>query len=217
MAERRARRSERELEIERNLKTPVSLKYRNRPLNEVIDQLGKLAGVNVHLDDKGLDEEGVPRDTPVTIDLTNDITLKSALHLILEPLHLSYVIKNEVLLITSEQLRDGEIYPLTYDVADLVIPIPNFVPNGRDGLSGAIAQGYSISAGAGMGGGPGPAFSAAHDSVPAGSGNINPAVLAQMNQLMPGGMAAGRQAPAADQCRSAPAESARAPSPTSSH
>ena len=33
--------------------------------------------------------------------------LKSALNLILEPLHLSYVVKDEVLKITSEQLRDG--------------------------------------------------------------------------------------------------------------
>ena len=46
-------------------------------------------------------------DTPVTINLRSEITLKSALNLILEPLHLSYVIKDEVLKITSEQMRDG--------------------------------------------------------------------------------------------------------------
>ena len=48
-----------------------------------------------------------------------------------------YVIKDEVLKVTSEQLRDGEVYTVTYNVADLVIPIPNFVPNQRMGLSGA--------------------------------------------------------------------------------
>ena len=35
--------------------------------------------------------------------------LKSALNLILQPLHLNYVIKDEVLKITSEQMRDGEL------------------------------------------------------------------------------------------------------------
>ena len=59
--------------------------------------------------------------------------MKSALNLILEPLHLSYVVKNEVLNITSEQLRDSEVYPVTYNVADLVMPIPNFVPEQQHG------------------------------------------------------------------------------------
>ena len=44
----------------------------------------------------------------MTINLRADISLKSALNLILEPLHLSYVIKDEVLKITSEQYRDSE-------------------------------------------------------------------------------------------------------------
>ncbi len=186
LAEQRSRRTERELEIERNLKTPVSCKFRNRPLSEVVEQLGKLAAVNVHLDSKGLDEEGVASDTPVTIDLTLDISLKSALHLILEPLHLSYVIKDEVLKITSEQLRDGEVYTHTYNVADLVIPIPNFVPNGRMGLAGALGEAYNM-AGGGVGGmgGANMAYLASQDGSQA-TGMVNPAVMAQINQLMPG-------------------------------
>jgi general secretion pathway protein D len=186
LAEQRSRRTERELEIERKLKTPVSCKFRDRPLSEVLEQLGKLAAVPTHLDAKGLDEEGVSSDTTVTIDLTQDISLKSALHLILEPLHLSYVIKNEVLMITSEQLRDGEVYTHTYNVADLVIPIPNFAPNGRMGLAGALGEAYNM-AGGGVGGmgGANMAYLASQDGTPA-TGMVNPAVMAQINQLMPG-------------------------------
>ncbi len=132
--EGRSRLTERELEIDRKLKTPVLLKFRDTPLSEVLDHLAKLASVNLHLDEKGLEEEGVSSDTPVTIDLTHEISLKSALNLILEPKHLSYVIQNEVLKITSEQLRDGVVYQRIYQVADLVTPIPNFIPNGRTGL-----------------------------------------------------------------------------------
>ncbi len=201
LADRKSRRTEKELDIERKLKTPVSLKFRNRPLSEVIEQLEKLTAVNLHLDPKGLEEEGVSSDMPVTIDLTQDISLKSALNLILEPLHLSYVIKDEVLKITSEQLRDGETYTQTYNVADLVIPIPNFVPNGRTGLAGAIMDGYNVTGGGmgGMGGGAGTAYVASKDGTPA-TGIVNPALLAQMNQLMPGGMGSrggfGQSAPA---------------------
>jgi general secretion pathway protein D len=134
------RRTERELEIEKRLKTPVLLKYQDTPLSEVVDGLSELTGVNIHLDPRGLTQEGVNTDTPVTISLTKEVQLKSALNLILEPLHLSYVVHDEVLKITSEQLRDGEIYPHPYNVADLVTPIPNFVPSNNIGLQGLINE-----------------------------------------------------------------------------
>ena len=108
--ERTQRHTERELEIERRLQTPVLLKYQETPLSEVMTGLSELTGVNIHLDPRGLSQEGVNSDTPVTINLSKEISLKSALNLILEPLHLSYVVNDEVLKITSEQLRDGEIY-----------------------------------------------------------------------------------------------------------
>jgi general secretion pathway protein D len=132
------RRTERELEIERRLKTPVLLKYQETPLSEVMEGLSELTGVNIHLDPRGLSQEGVNTDSPVTINLSKEVQLKSALHLILEPLHLSYVISDEVLKVTSEQLRDGELKTITYNVADLVTPIPNFVPSNNIGLQGMI-------------------------------------------------------------------------------
>ncbi len=149
----RRNRSEKELEIEGKLKTPVSLRFQEMPLAQVVEELSRLAQVNMHLDNRGLAEEGVATDTPVTIELSQDISLKSALNLILEPLRLSYVIKDEVLKITSEHLRDGEIFTVTYNVADLVTPIPNFSPNGRMGLAGALQDAQnSIPMYGGMGG-----------------------------------------------------------------
>jgi general secretion pathway protein D len=121
-------RSEREIEIEKKLKMLVAVQFNNAPLSKVIDTLANYADVNIYLDPKGMNEEGVTTDVPVTIDLKHEIMLKSALDLILEPLHLSYVVKNDVLKITSERMKDGEIDTRVYNVADLVIPIPNFVP-----------------------------------------------------------------------------------------
>ncbi len=79
-----------------------------------------------------------PRDTPVTIRLNQQISLRSALNLVLAPLRLSYVIQDEVLRVTSEQTRDSNVYHKVYNVADLVIPIPNFIPGYNTGLAGAI-------------------------------------------------------------------------------
>ncbi|MHC4180747.1 MAG: hypothetical protein ACYSWU_24875, partial [Planctomycetota bacterium] len=58
-------RSEQELEIERKLKTPVSLSFTDKPLGEVLDYLADLAAVNMYLDEQGLAEEGITSDTPV--------------------------------------------------------------------------------------------------------------------------------------------------------
>ena len=77
----RRRRSEKEIEIEKKLLTPVNYSCRNRPLSEVLNQLAKLVNVNIHLDDEGLREEGLSPDTPVTLELASDIQLKSYLDL----------------------------------------------------------------------------------------------------------------------------------------
>ncbi|MEN6557862.1 MAG: hypothetical protein ABFC54_06755, partial [Thermoguttaceae bacterium] len=164
LADQQRQRSERDLEIEKKLRTPVSLQFTNAPLSKVLENLAKLAEVNLHLDPQGLLEEGVTSDTPVTIELRNEIMLKSALHLILEPLHLSYVVKDEVLKITSESMRDGQVYCVTYNVADLVIPIPNFVPTNKMGLEGAYSNAMAnVNPWAGTGGFP---FGASSQSTP---------------------------------------------------
>jgi general secretion pathway protein D len=181
-----SRRSERELEIEKKLKTPVSLKFHETPLDQVMNHLARLGGMNLYLDQRGLSEQGVTLSTPVTIDLSQDIMMKSALNLILEPLHLSYVIKDEVLKITSEELRDGVVYPMTYNVADLVIPIPNFVPSSRMGLAGALhdAHGSMGMLGSGSGGGVGGvspiAAVASHDGSKTNA-VLDPRLMAQFN------------------------------------
>lgn len=176
-------RNEREIEIQKKLRTPVSLQFEDAPLSQVLSYLAKVAEINLFLDPKGLAEEGVTTDTPVNIDLNQDISLKSALNLILEPLHLSYIIKDEVLKVTSEQFRDGNIVPVTYPVADLVIPIPNFVPGPRVGMQAALQEAYNTlgyNGAPGFGGVSPMTVVASKDGTP-NSAMINPAILAQAN------------------------------------
>ncbi len=186
LAARQQRRfSDVELEIQRSLTKPVEVHYSNMPLSSVVDQLGKMAGINVYLDPEGLAAEGVTSDTLVSINLRKSVSLKSALNLILAPLHLSYIIQDEVLRITSEQVRDGDVYAETYNVADLVIPIPNFVPSYNIGLPGAIREAHRV---IGQGG----QFANSMDNVPLTVAANNPgvgppstsaSVLAQMGSM----------------------------------
>jgi len=132
-----------ELEIQKSLGNKVDVKFNERPLAEVMDMLSELAGVPIVLDPVGMAAEGVTSDTPVTLRLNQQISLRSALNLVLAPLRLSYVIRDEVLHVTSEQTRDSNVYHHVYNVADLVIPIPNFVPGYGTGLAGALQYAYS--------------------------------------------------------------------------
>ncbi len=188
MAEIRRQRSERELEIERKLSTPVMMQFESAPLSRVIDFLAKLTDVNVHIDPNGLATEGVSTDTPVTINLSQEVSLKSALNLILQPLHLSYVIQDDVLKITSEQMTRGVVYTRAYDVADLVSPIPNFIQSGMP-LDAAYANAMRQAGVASAGTTPNTVLaSRGGERV---SAVINPAILAQMSQstanALPGG------------------------------
>ncbi len=176
-------RSAKEQEIEQRLSTPVALKFERRPLAEVIEYLGKIAQVPTYLDPQGLQAEGVGSDTPISIDLSQDISLKSALKLILEPLRLTYVIKDEVLKVTSEDVKRGQLYTVMYPVGDLVIRIPNFAPTGQEGINGAFREAMARM---GWGGAAGGSFGAPSPALavnePAGNSNVSPAVLAQMGR-----------------------------------
>ncbi|MGA2257509.1 MAG: hypothetical protein ABSG53_22850, partial [Thermoguttaceae bacterium] len=185
----RHRRSDKEIEIEKKLQTPVNYSCRNRPLSDVLNQLAKLVNVNIHLDEEGLREEGQSPDTPVTLELASDIQLKSYLNLILEKYHLCYIIKNEVLNITSETKKGDHVYTQVYQVGDLVIPIPNFIASPRMGLTGALhdAMGNAVGTSSGFGTSMTPLVSVANREGRQSSATINPTVMANMAPRVPGG------------------------------
>ena len=181
-----------EQEIYKSLSKQVEVRFINRPLSEVITTLSKMSGINIHPDESALHSEGITTDTPVTIDLEQPISLRSALNLILGPMRLSYVIRDEVLKITSEQTRDSNTYNKVYYVADLVVPIPNFVPSYNLGLPGAIREAMSGSPFGGFARGA-PLTIAANEQqnlTPQVTSPVADTVLAQQMLNMPG-MSAG--------------------------
>jgi type II secretory pathway component GspD/PulD (secretin) len=119
------RHNDKEREIERMLSTPVTLNFTNAPLKTVIDDLRAFKGINIWVNEAALAEEGISTDRPVTVKL-DQIALRSALTLLLQNMHLTYVIRDEVLQITTRKDAQGKLNPVTYQVADLVIPVDDF-------------------------------------------------------------------------------------------
>ncbi|TWU34389.1 type II secretion system protein GspD [Novipirellula artificiosorum] len=136
--------SVREKEIKQALSTDVNVKYNNRPIHEVLEDLSAMTGVPIVMDNRALSAVRVTVDTPVNLSLQKSIPLKSALSIILGELELTYMIDNDVLNITSVEATRSKVFPRTYRVTDLVTPIPNFVASYDDGMAGALRAAYQM-------------------------------------------------------------------------
>jgi type II secretory pathway component GspD/PulD (secretin) len=119
------RKNEKELEIERKLNTPVSMNFVDQPLRQVIDDIRAWNSLNIYVDEPALLQEGISLDRPITLKL-DQVSLKSALNMVLHNVHLTHVIQDEVLRITTEAQARGKLLTVVHQVADLVIPIVDF-------------------------------------------------------------------------------------------
>ena len=139
-----------ERKIEAALKSPTQLEFVDTPLSDVIDYLKDYHQIEIQLDKKAMEEAGTGSDTPVTKNLKG-VSLKSALRLMLNDLSLTYVIKDEVLYITTKEAAENQLTTRVYSVADLVIPIRS--PNFSGGFGGMGGFGGFGGSGGGFGGG----------------------------------------------------------------
>jgi hypothetical protein len=98
------------------------------PLIDALIWLAERRQVQFSIDHKALADEGVRIDAPVTCS-AKGLSYKAALKLLLDERDLTYVIRHEVLLITTkteaEHLLDIKVYP----VFDLVVRPPNATAN----------------------------------------------------------------------------------------
>lgn len=105
--------------LQKVLAKPVSIEFQNLPLEEAMQRLGDANGVTIWIDDPALKEEGVTRHDRVSYS-TKELTLHQALRQILEPLGLDYVIRNEVLKLSTIIATDEMVENRYYEVGDLI-------------------------------------------------------------------------------------------------
>src|SRR5262249_25954826 len=136
--------TDKEKEIERKLLDPVTFDFKDTPIKEIIDDLRDWTQLNVVIDQPALDDEQINLSRPLSIKLDN-VMAKTALDMVLHQAHLIYVIQGEVVLITTEAHSRGKLVQVTYQVADLVVPVDNHtVPSTAvlDGMQGGTTGGY---------------------------------------------------------------------------
>ncbi|MEE2639091.1 MAG: hypothetical protein VX768_00570, partial [Planctomycetota bacterium] len=107
----------------------IDARFEEKPLWEVLELIGEQAGVNFNYDNQALAEAGVTKERPVTLQLREPISMEAALNNLLRDLSLTFTVKDEVVLITTPQRKSQDVHERVYYVADLVVPIPNFVSN----------------------------------------------------------------------------------------
>ena len=142
-----ARKGNAEQKIAAALNDDTRLEFIETPLEDVVAFLRDQHGIPIEIDKKALDNVGVGTDTPVTRNLKG-ISLRSALRLILKDLGLTYIIRDEVLLITSSEEAEKELVTRVYPVGDLVIPITGGMPIDPFMMGGGMGGGMM----GGMGG-----------------------------------------------------------------
>jgi hypothetical protein len=111
-----------EAAIEKALATTTELDVDEARLQDVIDYLKSLHGIEIQLDKAILADVSINADTPVTINVRG-ISLKSALKQMLGTMRpeLTYMIRDEMLLITTPDIVEENLITKVYDVADLVV------------------------------------------------------------------------------------------------
>ncbi len=111
--------NEAEARIGAALKQPTKLEFVDQPMSNVFDFLQEHHKIAIQIDNRALSDEGIGSDTPITVHL-DGISLRSALGLVLGQLDLTYVVRNEVLMITTRTEAENMLILKIYPVGDLV-------------------------------------------------------------------------------------------------
>lgn len=110
------------VEIQQVLRRPLKstgLEFTEEPLENVVNYLQDEYDIPIQLDVPALEDAGMTADEPLSINL-HHISLKSALRLTLKQKNLTYIIRNEVMIITTPEEAESELTTCVYDVGDLV-------------------------------------------------------------------------------------------------
>jgi hypothetical protein len=88
-------------------------------LLKVLQELQDDYHIPIHIDTPALDEAGVGTDSPVTRKI-RDVSFRAALNLLLDRLQLTWIIRDEVLVVTTKEKAGRYLVTCVYNVGDLV-------------------------------------------------------------------------------------------------
>jgi hypothetical protein len=116
---------DREAAIREALDRPTKMEFTETPLQDAIDFLKDYHGIEIQLDNDALEDEGIGSDSPVTRHLSG-VSLASALRVLLADIDATYVVRDGLLMVTSNKaaarMTDLRVYAIDQLVGDGVEP-----------------------------------------------------------------------------------------------
>lgn len=154
--------SKAEERIQSALRSPLKRRwsYDGETMDVIMEEIEEEYEIPIVFDKAALDEVAISPESEVSIDIDN-VSLRSALNIMFkEPglEDLTYVIDDEVLLITTNDQADATLKVKVYPVADLVLPVetPPLIGGAGGGAGGGGGGGgLGGGGGGGLGGGGG--------------------------------------------------------------
>jgi len=131
------------------LQRPVTFNFVDTPLDQVVQFLQTVTGINIVVDQRVL----TAGEYRITLSLT-DVPLEDALDFALEMVGLRWIVRKGVIFISDTQGVQAEPYTRIYDIRDLIGDVPNYAGptfdleqatgGGGGGTSGGGGGGFSF-------------------------------------------------------------------------
>jgi hypothetical protein len=119
--------SKREKAILRILNSVISVDFKEQSFNSVIDYLRDKTGQPFLVDKQAMEEANIDYDTPISLK-AKKVTVRTLLRKVLADVGLTYIIKDEMIQITSWKKAKASMVVRTYPVADIVTCLDPGVP-----------------------------------------------------------------------------------------
>lgn len=107
-------------EIAQRLSARTELQFHEAPLVQLLDELQRVHQIQAVIDRDGLGNAGISLDVPINFHLAG-LTLSEALNSILSELDLTYILRDNLLWITSKDMAENMTTTKVYPVLDLLI------------------------------------------------------------------------------------------------
>lgn len=113
-----------EAALRQKLSGKVSFQATDIPLEDVAKQLSTMCDVPIIVDRRALEEIGLTPDFPVSVSLS-DVSLGSMLGIVLREVDLTYMIKDEVIQITTLEAAEGNLTNRVFSIPATMKDKPN--------------------------------------------------------------------------------------------
>ena len=113
------------------LARPIQAEFKSAKFQDVLDHISNATGRTIILDKGALDEAQINYDTPVSFPVKTPVATRTVLRSVLGQLNLTYVVRDNVIQVTSQMRAKDMMVTRSYYIGDIVL---------ASGLFGGAAQ-----------------------------------------------------------------------------